>query len=349
MKNRIKSIALTALLVAGACQTSIMHAHPLEKLMPFVTRILWNSKSYLEYAPGLWIKKLAEPYGLTCQYPVLVKKKEQDPNAPSSNYAAYAKSDQRETGAQPKLDTLGRVILDPNDKDLFTTDNPRIVFKYDFVKRNQDERKYLAAVLFHENKHLEENHIGQKTTLNHQISYAQKKREKDRTVYIDNDMALTNGLPVSSGDVYQTIIPGLNLLCEEEADTSFKKHPELCRGRAPVYLTACFKSDLKNFRALEVQEDADGVMRFKNTGPVKDKKIFELYRKACLGDRAAYEYLEQTYQLSHPLSVRRRNYYLQWANEAEKNQTKKHPNLNDAWLDYCTRHIAKLDQTKEQQ
>src|SRR5271170_2791729 len=214
-RNKIlTNITLATLIVASAFTLST-HAHPLEKLMPFVTRILWHSKSYLEYASGLWIKKLAEPYGLKCQYPVLAKKRKEPINS-----AAYAHSAHPQTGAQPKLDKLGRVILDITDKDLVKTTNQNIVFDYDFVQNNQHAPKLLAAVLFHEVKHLDENHQGKHETLREQARYAGEH---------GLSMAFSNGLPVSHSNFNAVVIPGLGLLCEEEADSSVKGYPDLCR------------------------------------------------------------------------------------------------------------------------
>jgi hypothetical protein len=345
MKNFIKSIALTALLVAGICQTSIMHAHPLEKLMPFVTRILWNSESFLSSVQGLWIKQLAEPYGLKCQYPVLVKK--------ADERTAYAQSNHPTTGAIPKRDKLGRVILDITDKSLVKTENQHILFNSEFVKKHQKNHALLAAVLFHENKHLDENHKGQSETLKYQAGYAIENPTAAAYGTDDARMVLSNGLPVSLQHFNDIVLPGLPPLYEQEADSAIKEHSTLCRDLANLILNGafarCFKKDLKKFCASLIFEDDEDNGQIKRGRLPRDKKNLDLYREACQGNRQAYELLEQIYTLTHPLAIRRHAYLLQWADEAEKNQIKEHPNLNDTWLNYCTRHITKLGKIKEQQ
>lgn len=319
MKN-IKSIALSALMITAAF-TPTVHAHPLEKLMPFVTRILLNSKSYLEYAPGLWIKKLAEPYGLKCQYPVLVKQIEN--NATKIGYvtAAHAVTNHNDTDIKPKLDQLGRVILDITDETLVTGDNQHIVFNRPMVEKYRHNPALLAAILFHETKHLDENHGKKMATIENQAQYALKN---------NLPMVLSNGVEVDQHNFLKTVKPGLRLLYEEEADSSLKEHPRLCHARnTRRSLFNCLKVDLRQFRY----------------GPKFD---LYCYRRACLGDREAYEYLEQKYACTHPLAIRRRQYFLEWANDAEKNQTKKHPNLNDAWLDYCRRHIPRKSNSEKE-
>lgn len=329
----IKKIMLSGLMIACVSQSSIMNAHPLEKLMPFIST-LWKSENFLSSIQGLWIKKLAEPYGLNCPYPVLVKREKYP-----ATYAAYAASDDPKTSAQPKLDKLGRVILDIADKDLVKTTNQHIVFNYNTVRKNLHNPKYLTAVLFHEMKHLDENHRSKTYNLYKQSHYADQN---------GLGMALSNGIQVNQNQVSKVLLPGLGILCEEEADSAIKAYPDLCRAKHLYTRSRCFKRDLKKFRTetyvwVEIDKN-ELVGMMKNTGSIRDKKVFELYRKACLGDQDAYEYLEQKYKLSHPLSIRRHQYYLAWADEAEKNQIKKHPNLNDAWLDYCTRHITKSNQ-----
>lgn len=332
MKNLIKIGVLNALILAGACQTSLINTHPLETLMPFVTRILLNSKSYLESAPGLWIKKLAQPYGLQCKYPVLM--------ADGDVKLACVSSRTRLSGAQPKKDALDRVILDITDTSLATPFDEKIFFNHNRVKKwSTSNPLTLVSILFHENKHLDERHTTKMETFQIQLDYAADNKL---------DLVLPNGILIMDKDdryndykysnysdfngSVNVVRRGLGRLSEEEADSAFKEHPDLCRS-VPVYNAK---------KALILNRDL-AHFQIKKHRPVMEKiSLFERYRKACLQDREAYEYLEHRYRYTHPLGIRRLNYLKQWINDAEKNQIQEHPKLSDALLDYCTRNLTEF-------
>ena len=287
LRMSIKIIALSALLVAGICQTSIMHAHPLEKLMPFVTRILWNSESLLSSVQGLWIKKLAEPYGLKCQYPVLVKK---DPFLESASAFVTGK----EENGVPTVDHLNRVPLDAdeNDTKFFTAQKKGIIFNHNFAQEflHYGNHKGLIAVLFHEHEHLERRHSIKTHALQTKIDYARK-----------NGLAMTlNNQPFEQDP--QDYLLCINRTHERQSDASMRRHRDLCLNQADYFNSL-----------IHLSEDEFSIAY--STAQCTPSDLQDVMQQAMKGSLQAQETLQQ--KSMHPLNRFRALQFKQWAEEAD--------------------------------
>lgn len=280
IKTIILSFAITGI-VAG----SSVHAG----LSSLIRRCFATSIPARDCEQGKMLKKLAEPYGLQCKYPVFVSH-----NAPTETAAARLAFDD---GAGKSYDK--NIIF---NADWFN----------DTLKRGN--KKLLIAVLFHENAHLDLDHKAKELKLlnelneHHHSMVIQKLND-----YADDIAAKGTSLEVASKAVtdygntllkaYKTALDEASLKItrahEYEADASIAHHADLCFAAS---------ADYRSERNLSI--DVAG-LQYSFGATLSKPTLSLLYQKACEQNAEAYEQLEKND--THPLNGRRSAYLLDMA------------------------------------
>lgn len=282
IKTIILSIAMTGLLAA-------LPAHA--GLTAFIRRCFTTSLTANDCAQGKMLKKLAEPYGLKCTYPVFVK--------PGVDAQAAAHS-----------------LLNDDTKHIY---DKTIVFNAEWVDEQlkSGNEKHLIATLFHETAHLDLNHAAKK--LNHLDEFIKQSHATTMKKYNDyvndvaskeKDLAALKKNITAYGD---TLIKSFEHATHKERFKITRAHEYEADASCAAYADLCFAVGA-HYRSIPSLSQDVAELR-KSFGKTMSKPMLaSLYQKACKQNAEAYETLEK--DSTHPLNGRRSAYLLDMALKA---------------------------------